>query len=149
MSRRKISLDEFLAAIAQYSDSHKVNPTDSPVGMCRYTDSNDKKRHCIFGQIMADLGVPPQPSWEGSGASNLIIGDPTIPREPALSGVFLKRDEKVICSIAEALQRLADGDYNSGRLQWRTAIRRVEALLADTSNDYPPAALAAWRKVFA
>lgn len=111
MSKRKISLDQFVGAVLVYKDSKRKNPRTVDNG-CVYLDPTTGKR-CFIGQVLADLGrsVP-----DDDNAVDVIS---LIERHP---NWFFKADIEAITALASELQMEADN-----HTEWRkciTAVRR-------------------------
>jgi len=121
---KKISLEEFVAAIEPYRGSRRKNPMLNDE-FCAYTDPKNAQRHCIFGTVMDDLGILPIAIWEGLGANELLDRDGGL-----LDKVVYVNDHDDVSEIARCLQIAADGDLSEfGDLRsvrpWGSAISLV------------------------
>jgi hypothetical protein len=115
MSKRKISLDQFVSTVLTYKDSKRKNPLTTDNG-CAYTDPKTGK-HCFIGQVLADLGrTVPQPDNEVDVVT-LIENHPSW---------FFKADIDAITDLASALQEQADSN-----VEWRKCITGVRRRAAE------------------
>lgn len=127
-----ITLEAFLSAVKLYEMSEHINPTQPNGKMkCVYTDANGN--HCIFGQVMVDLGLTCEDGWEGYTADHLIL-DQLKPRFD---------DPAAVSLIAQRIQVSAD----IGSTWGRAIAGVIRVLEAGTTSPEEERVLSVWRSL--
>lgn len=113
----KITADEVKAEALKLAAAHprKKNPTRGLYNSCIYTDKY-RKRHCIAGQIMVNLGTDLCPTYTSKANEGMSVDE--------VSGVrFAFTDDAIV--LMNRLQLAADGAMRSGPLPWGEAVASV------------------------